>query len=41
MSGLAQFLLLEINNSEMFRDFHTTEVNLSGGGSDKFLVCSM
>lgn len=40
MSGLAQLLLLEVSVSEMFGDFHTTDVNFGGGGNDKFLVCS-
>lgn len=38
MSGLAQ-LLLEVNVSEIFGDFHITDVNL-GGGDGKFLACS-
>lgn len=40
VSGLAQLLLLEVSVSEMFGDFHTTDVNFGGGGNDKFLVCS-
>lgn len=39
MSGLPQ-LLLEANISEMSGVFHTTDTNFSGGGNDKFLVCS-
>lgn len=33
-------LLLEVSVSEMFRDFHTTDVNFGGGGDVKFLACS-
>ena len=35
-----QLLLLKVSVSEMFWDFHTTDVDFGGGGNDKFLVCS-
>ena len=40
LPGLKQ-LLLEVSMSEMFWDFHSTDVNFRGGGNDKFLVCSV
>ena len=41
VSRLTQHLLLEVSVSEMFWDFHTTDIDFGGGGNDKFLVCSM
>lgn len=38
--GLTQLLLLEVGVSEVFGDFHTTDINFGGGGDDKFLMCS-
>ena len=35
-----QLLLLEVNVNEMFWDFHTSDVDFGGGGTDIFLVCS-
>ena len=40
LPGLTQ-LLLEVSISEMFWDFHSTDINFRGGGNDRFLVCSV
>ena len=40
VSGFTQFLL-EVSVSEIFWNFHTTDIDFGGGGNDKFLVCSM
>ena len=40
VSGFTQLLLLEVSVSEMFWDFHTTDIDFGGGGNVKFLVCS-
>lgn len=40
VSGFTQLLLLEVSVSEIFWNFHTTDIDFGGGGNDKFLVCS-
>ena len=40
VSGFTQLLLLEVSVSEIFWNFHTTDIDFGGGGNDKFLVYS-